>query len=210
MVSLPQSAIRLSAPGILSGIVLIVALTLLLGNRFDARFAGGEGKGTQAQAMLQKTLPEHAPLPPVISRGETMTTDAATFATYTLDDTCTVSLAEQTSIILEDARPASSVFTMLTGRVLATGTCTFITRETRVSISGVATLVHVSWRDELLIKPLEGTVLVTQADTQTVLTPEQGAARFFTLPPLHAFEPLEFSLGGNSLVESFYLWSLTK
>lgn len=210
MASSPLRATRLSAPVILVGIVITLALLLLIGRRLDARFAGGEGAGAHAQALLQETLPTNTALPPTLTRGETVTTDASTFATYTLNDTCTVSLAENTSLTLQDGRQNRNTFTFLTGRIVASGTCVFTTRETDVHISGTATLVHFSWLDELVIKALEGTTTVSQSGTPTTLTPNTEAERFFTLPSVSNHEPSALSLTENASVASFYSWSLTE
>lgn len=216
MVSLPHPAIRLSAPAIFAVLAGGIALALLIGHRLDAVWAGGEGAGPHQNAeMLRATwypLQDGAPtLPDSLSRGETVTTDANTFAVYAIND-CTLSLAENTSLTLQDGREGFNTFTILTGRIVASGHCTFLTRETSVRVNGTATLVHFSWLDELVVAVLgdESSAVVTQSGETTALTSASGAIHFFTLPSVNRHEPVAFSVSENELIASFYLWSFAE
>lgn len=203
--------IRLSALPVALAIIIIVVLALLIGRRLDLPFVGGEGAGSHADALLvdSKSLNgTMAIFPDVLSRGETVTTDVNAFTLYTINNECTVALAENSSLTLEDGRSTYNVFNLLTGRAVATGDCVFTTRETEISITGVATIVHFSWLNEFVVKALDGSVVVSQSGTTTALTPEGPAMRFSTLPSTITQEETGFSLTQNELISSFYSWSL--
>lgn len=205
MTSPRTSAIRLSAPVIAVFLVIGISSALLVGKRLDMPWAGGEGAGPQYAAELTKSTTSL--LPRTLSRGETVTTNTTTFAAYTLNNQCTVYLAENSSLLLEDGRDGYNVFNLLTGRVVAEGDCTFVTRETEVRISGKATLVHYSWLDELVVNAFSGSVVVTQSGATTAMAPETGALRFFTLPSESRSESTPFSLQENETITTFYSWS---
>lgn len=210
MASLPQSATRLSAPALLAFCVATIALALLLGKQLDALWAGGTGAGPHSAAVLVAEYPsQHSPgtSPSPLLRGETITTNANTFATYALN-TCTISLAENTSLILSDGRVSYNAFSFLTGRVVTFGNCTLRTRETTVTVTGVATLVHFSWLDELVVHVLEGSASIDQSGVALTLTPDSSPLRFFTLPSVSHHEPSTFSFTDTPLIENFYTWSL--
>lgn len=203
--------IRLSALSIALILIIVPALILLIGKRLDLRFAGGEGAGLHADAVLIdfKSLNEgDTVLPEKISRGETIITDASTFQTYMLNDECSIALAENSSLMLVDGRKQYNVFNLLTGRALAIGDCTFTVRETEVSINGTATIVHFSWLDEIVIKALDGSVVISQSGDSVSLTSESPAMRFSTLPNVFLQEETSLSLTDNDLISSFYTWSL--
>ncbi len=211
----PHSTIRLSALPIALAIIIVTALALLIGRRLDLRFAGGEGAGPYASAFLKETYevsdpshPSSSVLPSVLTRGATVTTDASAFGRYTINDECTIALAENSSLTLEDGRSRYNVFNLLTGRAVAIGDCVFTTRETEMSIIGTATVVHFSWLNEIVVKVIEGGVVVSQSGTTTALTPESSAMRFSTLPSTITQEETDFSLIQNDLISSFYSWSL--
>lgn len=223
MASHRLSAIRLSAPVIFVFVVLGISLVLLIGKRLDAPWAGGKGAGPQHDAVLIKSLffdlgdPSSAALrdanpslPQTLTRGETASTDANTFAAYEINNECTVYLAENSSLLLEDGRNKYNVFNLLTGRAVAEGDCTFVTRETEIDITtGTATLVHFSWLNELIVKVFAGGAVISQSGNDTFLVHEDAATRFFTLPSESHAEPTAFSTDENETTTSFYSWSLT-
>lgn len=211
----PHSTIRLSALPVALAIIIIVVLALLIGRRLDLRFAGGEGAGPHASAFLKEkhdfsdpSHPSSSVLPSVLTRGATITTNAFAFGRYTINDECTIALAENSSLMLEDGRSRYNVFNLLTGRAVTTGDCVFTTRETEVSVVGTATIVHFSWLNEIIVKVFEGNVVVSQSGITTTLTPESPAMRFSTLPSTITQEETDFSLTQNDLISSFYRWSL--
>jgi hypothetical protein len=212
MSTLPS--IRLSAPTVAVLIITGISLLLLIGKRLDLPFAGGEGAGPQHDAQLltqytgENSFPHARLLPATLSRGETLTTNAYTFATYTMND-CRVSLAENTGITLQDGREHYNEFTLLTGRIVASGSCVFLTRETKVSIEGATTLVHFSWLDQIVIKVFRGEATVSQSGTITTLTPESSATQFSTLPSNISQTSVEFSTGFNDIIADFYAWGIT-
>ncbi len=215
--------IRLSALPTVLALIIIAVLVLLVGRRLDLPFAGGEGAGPHAAATfvdLKDLREANAAFPaeysgaelPVfpesLARGETVTTNAFAFGRYAINDECTIALAENSSLTLEDGRRRYNVFNLLTGRAVATGDCVFTTRETEISVYGTATVVHFSWLNEMVVKVFEGGVVVSQSETTTALTPENPAMRFSTLPSTITQEETDFSLTQNDLISSFYSWSL--
>ena len=215
MLLFPNSTMRLSALPAALTIIIVIALALLIGKRLDLPFAGGEGAGPHANALLKETYdfsdpshPSSSVLPSVLTRGATVTTNAFTFARYTINNECTIALAENSSAILEDARKSKNTLTLLTGRFVAMGNCTLVTRETAIHIQGTATVVHFSWLNEIAVKTLEGNTTVSQSGTTTELTPESPALQFSTLPSAIIQEETGFSLTQNDLISSFYTWSL--
>ncbi|MEK9156720.1 MAG: hypothetical protein AAB448_01120, partial [Patescibacteria group bacterium] len=146
--------------------------------------------------------------PESLARGETVTTNAFAFGRYSINNECTIALAENSSLVLEDGRRRYNVFNLLTGRTVATGDCTFTTRETEIDVYGSATIIHFSWLDEIAVKVLEGEAVVSQSGTTTILTPESPALQFSTLPNSITQKEIGFSLTQNNLISSFYSWSL--
>jgi hypothetical protein len=222
---MPQlSTMRLSAlPAALTTIIVIV-LILLIGRRLDLRFAGGEGAGSHASATfinfknLQETsitVPANYSdtnfpiFPKNLARGETVTTNDFTFSRYTLNNECTIALAENSSLTLKDGRSTYNVFNLLTGRAVARGNCIFTTRETEIRIRGTATIVHFSWLDQIVVKVIDGNAVISQSGTATTLTPENEALEFSTLPSNISQKETEFSFTQNDLLSSFYTWSLS-
>lgn len=213
---LPKSTIKLSAQHATIVLFCVSVLILLVGRRFDAVFAGGEGLGAHIPATLvdiydiQNPQNTVAPpfLPPSLNRGETVTTNATTFARYTLDNACTLALAENSSLTVLDSRSMQNIVNLLTGRAVASGDCTLSTRETRIRIRGVATVIHFSWLDEIVVQVFEGDVDVNQSGTITHLTPESSALRLSTLPATITQKATELSLTQNEIISSFYRWSL--
>lgn len=189
-----SSAMRLSAPHAAVLLILAMALTLLIGKRLDLRFAGGTGSGSHAKAMLVETT---GAMPSSLTRGDIVTTDASTFASYRVGDACTIFLAENSSLLFQDGRQDHITFTFLTGRIVAKGDCTFTVRDMRFPVLGSAMLVHYSWLNTLDIKPLAN-------DTHT------PALRFSTLPNRSSPYEVPFSLEYPDLVSSFYQWSLSQ
>lgn len=212
MLLFPHSTIRLSALPIVLTVVIVVVLVLLIGKRLDFRFAGGEGAGLHATASLvdfHNLQEAHITLPENLTRGETVTTNMFTFAQYRINNECSIALAENSSLTLQDGRRRYHVFNLLTGRAVATGDCVFTTRETEIRVYGTATVVHFSWLNEIVVKAIEGSAVVSQSGTTTALTPEGPAIRFSTLPNIITQEETELSLAQNDLISSFYSWSLT-
>lgn len=215
MLLFPNSTMRLSALPAALTIIIVIALALLIGKRLDLLFAGGEGVGPHASALLKETYdfsdpsrPSSSALPSVLTRGATVTTNAFTFARYTINDECTIALAENSSLTLEDGRGTHNAFTLLTGRAVAVGDCAFTTRETQINVHGTATVVHFSWLNKIVVKAIEGNVVVSQSGTTTELTSESPALQFSTLPSAIIQEETGFSLTQNDLISSFYNWSL--
>lgn len=162
------------------------------------------------QSMYFVNAPDtSSPPPSLLSRGETVTTDATTFAAYAIH-TCTIHLAEQSSLTLLDGRRDYAVFSLLTGRAIADGDCTFTTRETEVSIMGSATIIHFSWLNTIVVKVFSGSATISQSGTTTALTPETPATHFSTLPNLITQTQEEISLTQNDLIASFYAWGREK
>ncbi len=194
-------------------LICIIAITLLVGKRLDLRFAGGEGAGPHSRAYLLDIVSitgKDTPFLPPLSRGETMTTDATTFIKYSLNNQCTITFAENTSLLLLDGRNHYNIFTFLTGRVIAKGHCILHIRETEITVDGTATAVNFSWLDEVAVKVFNGTATVSQSETETTLTPEISAIQFSTLPNTPTQKEVGFSIDQSDLLSSFYTWGMKK
>jgi hypothetical protein len=137
----------------LSALIVIVVGIFLVGQRLDARWAGGLGYVEPCPAILLDTPMQ------TIARGELMSSPADSPAKYQLCDGTLLYLDANTQIRLSEYRnPLASQNTQLEliqGRVIVDGLADVRARNAVVSLRGAGCeLVHYSWRDELDVTPL--------------------------------------------------------
>lgn len=130
--------------------IILIAAALLVGNRFDARFAGGDGYENHQVAMSQNTIWQ---------RGEIVSD--AEFVTF---GPATIWLDTGTEIKLIDGRDGKETIQLIQGRIYIEGEVDVTVRELTMEAQERMSLVHYSWLDEIDIIFLD--------DFSTVLTPK--------------------------------------
>jgi hypothetical protein len=117
--------------------IIILAAALLVGNRFDARWAGGDGYAVHQLATSQEQ---------VWKRGELISSEDT--STFTLGN-ATVYLDDKTEIKLIDGREGDEMIQLIQGRVYVDGEIGIIVREVTTYSPGTISVVHYSWLDEI-------------------------------------------------------------
>jgi len=156
----------------LAGLVGIISVSLLIGNRFDASWAGGDGYLAHQVATAEGVEYE---------RGETVTTSEGEWLEIVFGD-ASFWMDENTEVKLVDGREDSLEINVVQGRVVVIGSMTIKTREVATLIDGVAAVVHYSWLDELEVANVFGSVDVATPETASIL-PEGVMLRIDTLSP---------------------------
>ena len=152
-------------------VIAITAATLLVGQRFQASWAGGGG--------LQQHTPVTTPNGQIYHRGETVRAEQA--SQFSLGES-TVYLDENTQVKIINSINGQETMNVIQGRVVVQGPVTIKVREVDVGLNGTTSFVHYSWLDEVDILNIDGTVTVHAEETERTLAPGEGA-RMNTIPP---------------------------
>lgn len=167
---------------------------LLMGRRFDATWAGGEGYLPQQAAKRESGLG-----PETLLRGQIVTTGNAT-ASYRLNNS-TIFLDQQTTVALLDARSGHTAWRLDTGRVVLSGEADVHMRENLVSINGKGTIVHYNWLNKADALLFSGTGSINS--TPLIVSSAQSLD---TLTQM--LSPTTFSTTATP-IKDFYLWALS-
>lgn len=182
-----------------------IALSLLVGLRFDAVLAGGQGYVPHGSAQLVRSLqPEGCAASSVVKRGEYLETCDGQFTEYALGDV-KIALDENTEVVLQDGRNGQVAITLIQGRIVVHGPVTVHVRQTDIGVRGTTTLVHYSWLYQLDISPIAGDFTVYREGTSTAYS---SATSVDTAQPYDQTKTdVDFSLTSES-VARFYTWAL--
>lgn len=170
-------------------VVISISTVLLIGLRFDAKWAGGAGLAQHQSAFVGETEYQRGE---VIDSGEDYTKVDFGEAEIWLD--------ENTQIKILDGRKDQLTINVIQGRVVADGELTISIRETRTVFDGRISFVHYSWLNEIEIAPIEGITKLIRDDKIETLTNQ--ALRTTTLEP-YTGEVIEFDPESSNAAE-FY------
>ncbi len=175
----------------IAGLIGVIAITLLTGNRFDALWAGGSGYLAHQAATANDVE---------YKRGETISTSEGEILNVKFGDV-TIWMDENTEVKLIDGRTESLEINVVQGRVVIIGSITISTREIKTVASGATSLVHYSWLDELEIVSIEGSVTVATPESASFI-PAGAAILMGALSPYN-FQEVTFDPENSSAAE-FY------
>jgi hypothetical protein len=188
----------------LASLIIVSVGTFLIGQRLDARWAGGQGRT------------EHCPATKLdgsgssISRGEHMSTAPDEYAKYQFCDGTILYLDTNTQIRLSQYRDtrtstiAETQLELIQGRVIVDGLADVRSRNVTVSMTGAGCeLVHYSWLDELDITPFVDSAckIKTPAFTPEALQTSRFNTFNASLINTTSFDP------STSTAKSFYEWT---
>ncbi len=205
---------RLKSHHILSGFIVILSSALLVGARFHATWAGGDGLLTHANANLVELVDAESGAilktedPDIVTRGETMHTDKGDWKQYaitTSGKTTHLYLDENTDLKIISSSGSTPVFEIVQGRAVIEGQATINARDMHVRSNGTTSFTFYSWLDVLDVSQTKGTLDVLEgAVSQPV---PSSSFRLDTLPPYDPAAPFIFNPESSSAA-SFYAWSL--
>lgn len=178
--------------GIIIG-VLSLATLLLIGLRFDAKFAGGPGFKPHTPFVMNDAE---------ITRGHNLTTtDSYTIATH---PEATLYLDVNTRLNFDDGREEKLQLTLEDGRMFGDGKFTITSRDTKISINGRATIVHYPWNNTLSVLLFSGTGTIHHKGEAIALS-TGGAMSVNTLEKEARPQIVDFSITAPAVVD-FYLF----
>lgn len=190
-----------SAP-ILASFIAVLMCVVLVGQRLDAKWAGGIGHVDPCPATSLE------PGGSTIVRGQIMSSPTDTFAKYQLCDGTMLYLDSNTQIRLSQYQnPLASQNTQLEliqGRVIVDGLADVRARNTVISMTGAGCeLVHYSWLDEIDVTPLvEAACTIVNPP---ITPPASQTTKYGTFDAVvvstNTFEPT------SSSAKSFYEWT---
>ncbi|MFA6130678.1 MAG: hypothetical protein WC730_00220 [Patescibacteria group bacterium] len=134
---------------------------LLVGNRLNATFAGGEGLLTHACAQADEKM---------YCRGDDISTFTESSPLHLVLGTADIWLDENTELEIIDGREGQETVNLLQGRMVVDGELMIATREILTTVSGTTSMVHYSWLNELEIAAIDGETMVTFDDQQIALS----------------------------------------
>lgn len=175
-------------------VIAVISTVMLVGVRFGAVWAGGEGYVKHQQATysdnvqttyfkrgeLISTMPDAKPLPGY---------DSVFMLRISFGD-ATIWLDESTEVKLINGIPGEETIQVLQGRVVVDGPLTIEVRELDLEINGTVSFVHYSWLDEIEIAVIQGEAMLTRPDQRETLT--DTALKTTTLQP-YIDEIIEFN-----------------
>ncbi|MFH1712494.1 MAG: hypothetical protein ABH846_04655 [Patescibacteria group bacterium] len=174
----------------------VVSTVLLVGNRFEVIWAGGEGVAKHQLAMTDDAN---------YKRGEIIKTDDDQWLRVHFGQ-ADFWLYENTQVKLIDGRDDHLTINVLQGRVVVIGPLMIEVRELDIIIDGTASYVHYSWLDEIEVASINGEVLIKRED-RTIGLNEQ-ALKTTTLPP-YMEETIQFD-PESSEAANFYAQALAE
>lgn len=186
---------------LLPATLLVVVVTIfLIGQRLDARWAGGEGRLEPCPAT---NLADGT----IVKRGGTLSSTSNDFAKFQLCNGAMLYLDKNTELRLDSYRRSPAELTQLTliqGRVLIDGFTDVKTRNLVFTTGAGCELVHYSWLDQV-----DTTPLVDQSCLPANLPVDPLVANYTTkydtfdgsVVSTTVFEP------ANSSAKHFYEWT---
>ncbi|MCR4312499.1 MAG: hypothetical protein NUV56_04415, partial [Candidatus Uhrbacteria bacterium] len=142
--------------------ILVILGGLLIGLRFDAKWAGGEGYKEQATFLgMQTVTPGGEPADTGLieaNRGDILQTGPymRQFRTYGYDYPCNIWLDQNTAVTITNAQENETTFALTAGRILVDCKATVTAREASVTFDGTGTAVNYSWLYKMDSALIEG------------------------------------------------------
>ncbi|MDP2631489.1 MAG: hypothetical protein Q8P30_01830 [Candidatus Uhrbacteria bacterium] len=173
--------------------ITMLSAVLLVGNRFDAKWAGGEGYEAHATAIVNDNL---------YSRGEIISSGDE-WLEVNFDNT-KILMYKDSEIKLVDGRPNKLEVSLIQGRIVVIGNLTVSTRDVRTVVDGTASIVHYSWLDQIEIVSIDGSLKLYRDDRIEDFSGK--ALQTATLSP-YTDEEIDFDASTSS-ASDFYDWAL--
>lgn len=175
----------------LIAVIAIISTTVLVGARFDAIWAGGEGYNAHQTATVDGVE---------YRRGETIRSGEIWM--HVMFGDVDILMDKNTEVKLIDGRPDNIKIQIVQGRAVVRGDLTIEVRELDVKITGDTAFVHYSWLDEIEIVNLFGSTRLIRDDRSELI---EGALKTTTLPP-YEDESISFD-PQTSVASDFYNWA---
>lgn len=191
---------------ILATIVVLLSITLLVGNRLGATWAGGDGIVERGEISDIVFFGADCYVPSNDSQREHAITCPDQYLRFHFADT-TFALDENTDVSIIQNDVKNPVVNLLTGRAVIRGNMTVVTRNIKIHINGTATLVHYSWQNIIDVLVLDGTATIEQGNAASSTITTGNAVHIDTLPPYDAISPTTLDIAGEN-VKAFYEWAI--
>lgn len=143
--------------------ITIISTALLIGNRFNTTWAGGEGYEQHATAEIFKTQE-------IFHRGETITSFYQETPMMVRFGGAYIYLDENTEVKIIDGRKDQLTVNVIQGRVVVKGDITISTRDLRTHFDGIGAFVHYAWEDKIQIISIEGGAALERAGQEEIIT----------------------------------------
>jgi hypothetical protein len=193
---------------VLTGLIVGTLSLLLVGQRFNVRWAGGAGshKPCPLTLVADKSVAETTTtLLHTATRGQIVTTESGVMAHYQDCQGTQIYLDGQTHIRLTDDATSDpqrgSQFEFIQGRIIVMGQAQVRTRQSLIQTSGTCEIVHYSWLDQVDVRPLA--LNHCRLGSATSLQPEV-TSRFDTFTST-LISATPFNLA-TSTAKEFYAW----
>lgn len=178
-------------------IFAVLVATLLVGQRFGFAWAGGDGYHPQQTATVVGSSKS-------IRRGETVSTGSGE-RTRLVIGAQSISLDENTDVVLADLRDESLAIRLVRGRIYVDGPVTVSTNFTSTTTaSGALTVVNFDFLETVSIAPFFTTATVTTKGSPSVTT--EKPVSIHETPPVSIVE-IPFDTNAASVAD-FYRWAM--
>ncbi len=201
-------------PEALAATIVVGVFVLLIGLRFDARWAGGEGYKRQAIFLAVETVtPSGEPANTGIieaNRANVLQTTSfmRQFKTYGYSYPCSIWLDRDTTVTIGNAKEGETTFALESGRILVDCEASVTAREASITFAGVATFVNYGWLHQLDARLIEGGGEIHHGDETLPFL----ASIAVSMDTIDALAPIKeggaFALDAPT-VTAFYAWVLT-
>ncbi|MFH1632204.1 MAG: hypothetical protein ABIA47_04310 [bacterium] len=131
--------------------IVMIAVVLLAGNRFDATWVGGEGHETHASAYVDSVEYRRGD---VIESGED----------WLIVDFCDskIWMYSDTAIKLVDGREGNLELNLAKGRIVVIGNATVTIAENHFIINGTSAITHYSGEYKIEAAPIDGNLILSR------------------------------------------------
>ncbi len=199
-------------PKHLSITIAVIVFIMLIGLRFEASWAGGEGYKPEATFLAVETVtPQGEPAntgPDSFNRGDTLETGSymRQFKTYDYDYPCSIWLDENSNVTIVNAQEDETEFALIAGRIVVDCKAAVSAREARIDVDGKATAVNYSWLHTFDAVLIDGTGAYTHGNV-TLALEHNAAISMDTVDNTKPVTTTGFTPEASAAAE-FYEWAL--
>jgi hypothetical protein len=144
-------------------LIVIISTALLIGNRLNTTWSGGDGYEQHAVAENFKTKE-------LYHRGETISSFEKETPMMIRFGGTYIYLDENTEVKIIDGREGQLTVNVIQGRVVLKGEITVSTRDLRTHFNGTGAFVHYAWDDRIQIISIDGSAILERADQEEIIT----------------------------------------
>lgn len=182
------------------GFIVLLSVVLVVGRRFEATWAGGEGYRSKTPVV---TVLEEQTVDVTCSVVDPTRENIVTCSgerKMIVFGASTIWMDENTQLVVANNRQGSEALTFYGGRIVVQGPTTLHVRDLTFFVADRASLVNYGWLSKLDIYSISGEV----TEASTVLA-SGSAQRFDTLAPYDDAEDIEANFADSS-ASAFYAW----